>query len=43
MDLHCVKFKVHEAFKCELRTFIIGEWAVLARLKLVMLVEVALQ
>jgi len=38
-----VTFKVHEAFKRELRTFIVGEWTVLARLKTVVPVKVALQ
>ncbi len=35
-------FEVHEAFERELRAFIIEEWTVLARLKLVMPVEVTL-
>ena len=43
MDLRCVKFEVNEAFECDLRTFIVGERAVLARLKPVTPVEVALQ
>lgn len=36
-------FKVHEAFERELGTFIVGEWTVLARLKTVVPVKVALQ
>lgn len=35
--------RVHEAFEGELRTFIIREWAVLARLKPMTPVKVALQ
>jgi len=38
-----VTFKVHEASERELRIFIIGEWAILARLKPMMPVKVALQ
>ena len=43
MDPYCVILKVYKAFECELRTFIIREWAVLARLKSMMPVKVALQ
>lgn len=43
MDPRCVILKVHEAFECELRTFIVREWAVLARLKSMMPIKVALQ
>ena len=43
MDPRCVTFKVHEAFERELPTSDIGEWAALARLKLMVPVEVALQ
>ena len=43
MNPRCVILKVHEAFECELRTCIIREWAVLARLKPMMAVKVALQ
>ena len=43
MDPRCVVFKVHEAFECEPRTFIIRELAVQARLKTMMPVKVALQ
>lgn len=38
-----VTFKVYEASERELRIFIIGEWAILARLKPMMPVKVALQ
>jgi len=38
IDLRCVK-----AFKGKLPTFVIGEWAVLARLKVMVLIEVTLQ
>ena len=38
-----VTFKVHKASERELRIFIIGEWAILARLKPMMPVKVALQ
>ena len=43
MDPRCVILKVHEAVEYELRAFIIREWAVLARLKQMMPVKVALQ
>ena len=43
MDPRRVNLEVHEAPERESRTFIVGEWAVLARLKPVMPVEVALQ
>lgn len=43
MNPRCVILKVHEAFECELRTFIVREWAVLARLKSMMPIKVALQ
>ena len=43
MDPCGILFKVHEAFECELCTFIVRERAVLARLKPVMPVKVALQ
>ncbi len=43
MDPRRVILEVHEALERESRTFIVGEWAVLARLKPVMPVKVALQ
>ena len=43
MGPRCVTFKVHEAFERELPTSDIGEWAALARLKLMVLVEVTPQ
>lgn len=43
MDPCSVILKVHKAFECELRTFIIREWAALARLKPMTPVKVALQ
>lgn len=43
MDPRCVTFKVHEAFERKLSTSDIGECAALARLKLMVPVEVALQ
>ncbi len=43
MDPRCVTFKVHEAVERKLPTSDIGEWAVLAGLKLMVPVEVALQ
>lgn len=43
MDTRCVTFKVNEAFERELPTSNIGEWAALARLKLMVSVEVAVQ
>ncbi len=43
MDPRCVILKVHETVEHELRAFIIREWAVLARLKQMMPVKVALQ
>jgi len=43
VDPCSVTFKVHEAFERELRTFVVGEWTVLARLKTVVPVKVALQ
>jgi len=43
MDPRSVIFEVHKAFERELRTVIVGEWAVLARLKPMMPVKVALQ
>ncbi len=43
MDPRRVILEVHEAPERESRTFIVGEWAVLAWLKPVMPVKVALQ
>jgi len=43
MDSRSVIFEVHKAFERELRTFIVGDWAILARLKPMMPVKVALQ
>ena len=43
MDLRCVIFEVHKAFECELRTSIVGKRAFLARLELIVPVEVAFQ
>jgi hypothetical protein len=43
VNLRRVIFEVHEAFKRELRTIIVGEWAVLARLKPMVPVKVTLQ
>lgn len=43
MGPRCVTFKVHEAFERKLSTSDIGECAALARLKLMVPVEVALQ
>ncbi len=43
MDPRRVILEVHEAFERELRTFIIGKRAALARLKTVMPVKVTLQ
>ena len=40
MDPCYITLKVHKPFERELRTFIVGEWAVLARLKPMMLVKV---
>jgi len=37
-----VIFEMHKAFERELRTFIVGEWAVLARLKPIVPVRVTL-
>lgn len=42
MDLRSVNFKVHKTFECDLRTSIAGKWASLARLDLMVPVEVAL-
>ena len=42
MDPRCVIFKVREAFEGEQRTIVMREWAILARLDLVMPVKVAL-
>ena len=43
MDLRCVTLEGYKAFKYELRTFIAGKWAILARLELMMPIEVAFQ
>ncbi len=43
MNPRRVILEVHEAFERELRTVIVGEWAILARQKPVMPVKVALQ
>lgn len=43
MDPCIVILEVHKTFEGELRTFVIREWAVLARLKPMMPVKVALQ
>ena len=43
MDLRCMAFKIHEAFKRELSTSVVGEWAALTGLKPMMPVIVALQ
>ncbi len=43
MDRCCVVFEMHEAFGRVLGTGVIGKWAALARLKLMVPVEVALQ
>ena len=43
MGPRSVIFEVHEASEHELRTFVVREWAFLARVKLVMPVKVALQ
>lgn len=43
MDTCRVVLEVYEAFEPKLRTSIVGEWAILARLKTVMPVKVALQ
>ena len=43
MNPRCMIFEVHENVEHELGTFIIREWAVLARLKSMMPVKVALQ
>jgi len=43
MNSHHVIFKVHEACKCQLHTFIVEKWAVLTWLKLMMSVKVTLQ
>ncbi len=43
MDPCSVTFEVHKTFERELRTFIVGERAVLARLKPMMPVKMALQ
>jgi hypothetical protein len=43
MNPRRVIFIVHEACECQLRAFIVREWAVLAWLKPMMPVKVALQ
>ena len=43
MHPRCVTFEVHDAFERELPTSDIGEWPALARLNLMVPVEVALQ
>ena len=43
MNSSCADFIMHEAFVSELRAVIAGEWAALARLKLMVPIKVALE